>query len=60
MYRCRRHRENGGFVIAVVVILAIMAMPIVGGYLAFFGEDEKQTKIGWGLLIFYFIAKLLA
>jgi hypothetical protein len=58
MYRCRRPRENVGFAIAAVVILAILIMPIVGGYLAFFGEDEKQTKIGWGLLIFYFIARL--
>ena len=43
--------NDGGMGCIVLLILAVFAMPLVGGYLAFAGESSEQKFLGVALLI---------
>lgn len=43
--------SDGGTGCLVIAILAIIAMPLVGLYLAFAGESSEQKLLGVALLI---------
>ena len=42
---------DGLIMLAIMLCLAVAAMPIVGGYLALTGETEGKKMLGWILLI---------
>ena len=43
--------NDGGMVCLVMMVLAVIAMPLVGLYLAFAGESTEQKILGVVLLI---------
>lgn len=49
MRHCRRNGDGSGCL--VMLVLAIIAMPLVGLYLAFAGEAKEQKYLGVALLI---------
>lgn len=43
--------NDGGMGCLVILVLAVIAMPLVGLYLAFAGESSEQKMLGVALLI---------
>ena len=50
-HNCRNGRNDSGMGCVVMLVLAIIAMPIVGIYLASTGEENGQKWLGIALTI---------
>lgn len=46
-----RRRNDDGSGCLILLVLAVIAMPLVGLYLAFAGEEKEQKYLGVALLI---------